>query len=133
MIREFCSRQFLAFLVTGGVAAGVNFGSRIFYNQWLSFSSAVILAYLTGMVTAFVLARIFVFKSSTQSVRQSAFFFGLVNVFAVMQTWLISMALAYYILPWCEVEYYKNEIAHGAGVIIPAFTSYIGHKYWSFR
>jgi len=99
----------------------------------LSFSSAVIFAYLTGMVTAFVLARMFVFKSSTQSVRQSAFFFALVNVFAVMQTWLISMALAYYILPWCEVVYYKNEIAHGTGVIIPAFTSYIGHKYWSFR
>ena len=52
MIGEFMSRQFLAFLLTGGTAAAVNFGSRILYNRWMDFSSAVVLAYLTGMVTA---------------------------------------------------------------------------------
>ena len=51
MINEFASRQFVAFLLTGGTAALINFISRIIYNQWLGFSSAVILAYLTGMVT----------------------------------------------------------------------------------
>jgi putative flippase GtrA len=133
VIQEFFSRQFVTFLLTGGAAAGVNFGSRIVYNQWMGFSPAVVFAYLTGMITAFVLARVFVFRTSTQSMRRSAFFFTLVNILAVMQTWIISMGLAFYILPWCGVVSLEKEIAHGVGVLVPAFTSYIGHKYWSFR
>lgn len=133
MIRHFASRQFLVFLLTGGFAAAVNFGSRIVYNQWTDFSVAVVLAYLTGMVTAFVLAKLFVFKESTQSVKHSALWFCLVNGVAVVQTWLISMGLAYYLLPWLGVTHFVPEIAHAAGVIFPVFTSYIGHKRFSFR
>ncbi len=133
MIQEFCSRQFIVFLLTGGFAAVVNFGSRIVYNQWLGFSTAVIVAYITGMITAFMLAKLFVFRTSSLSIQRSAFYFILVNIFAVMQTWIISMGLAYYILPWCGVVQLDKEIAHGIGVIVPAFTSYLGHKYWSFR
>jgi putative flippase GtrA len=133
VIRQFMSRQFLAFLVTGTTAAAVNFGSRIAYNIWLGFSAAVVLAYLTGMVTAFVLAKLFVFKDSSQPVHSSAAFFVLVNLVAVAQTWLISMGLAYYLLPYLGVTAYTREIAHAFGVAVPVFTSYIGHKRWSFR
>jgi len=72
MMRLFWSRQFLAFLLTGGIAALVNFFSRIVYSQWMGFSSAVIAAYLSGMVTAFILARLLVFQGSTQTL-QSCF------------------------------------------------------------
>ncbi len=133
MIDQFRSRQFLLFLLTGGTAAAVNFGSRILFSVWLSFSTAVILAYLTGMVTAFVLARVFVFKQSSQSVQRSALFFVLVNVIAVVQTWAISMGLAYYGLPALGVTRWVTEIAHAVGVAVPVFTSYLGHKHWSFR
>jgi putative flippase GtrA len=133
VIRQFLSRQFLIFLATGATAAAVNFGARIFYNQWLDFSSAVILAYLTGMVTAFFLAKIFVFKTSQQSIKRSAMFFILVNLVAVAQTWGISMALAYYVLPALSINLFVPEIAHAVGVAVPVFTSYIGHKRWSFK
>ena len=133
MIRQFFSRQFLIFLATGATAAAVNFASRIFYNQWLDFSYAVIVAYLTGMATAFFLAKIFVFKTSQQSMQRSAIFFTLVNLVAVMQTWGISMALAYYLLPALNINLFVPEIAHAAGVAVPVFTSYIGHKRWSFK
>jgi putative flippase GtrA len=133
MIGSFMSRQFVVFLVTGGTAAAVNFGSRIVYNQWLPFSGAVILAYLTGMVTAFVLAKMFVFKESTQSTRRAVMFFTLVNVVAVLQTWLISMGLAFYLLPALGVTHFVKEIAHAVGVVVPVFTSYLGHKRWSFK
>lgn len=132
MIRHFMNRQFLAFVVTGGLAACVNFGSRIVYNGWLDFSSSVVLAYLTGMVTAFILARAFVFTQGTQSVRRSAAFFVLVNGVAVLQTWAISMGL-YYLLPLAGVERFVPEIAHAVGVAVPVFTSYLGHKRFSFR
>ena len=133
MIHQFVSRQFLVFLLTGGTAAAVNFVSRIVYSNWLGFSSAVILAYMTGMVTAFVLAKLFVFRESQQSVHRSAMYFVLVNLVAILQTWAISMGLAYYVLPSMDVTLYAREIAHAVGVAVPVFTSYIGHKRWSFR
>jgi len=133
LIREFFSKQFIVFLITGGTAALVNFGSRFVYNQWVSFSTAVILAYITGMITAFVLAKVFVFKESQQSIHHSAIFFCLVNLVAVLQTWLISMGLAYYLLPYLGVSIFVEEIAHAVGIAVPVFTSYIGHKRWSFR
>jgi len=133
VLSQFKSRQFFAFLVTGGLAAAVNFGSRIVYSQWLEFSWAIVAAYVTGMVTAFVLARIFVFKQSQQSLQNSAIWFVLVNGVAVLQTWVISMLMLRYLLPAMGVEKFTHEIAHAAGVIVPAFTSYIGHKRLSFR
>lgn len=132
MMRNFMSRQFLGFLLTGGLAALVNFGSRILYNQWVDFSSAVVMAYLTGMVTAFILARSFVFTQSSQSVQRSAIFFVMVNGVAVLQTWAISMAL-YYLLPMAGVTRWVPEIAHAVGVVVPVFTSYLGHKRFSFK
>ena len=132
-MQQFMSRQFLAFLITGGLAAAVNFGSRILYNQWVAFSSAVILAYLTGMITAFLLARAFVFTDGGQSVKRSATFFVLVNAVAVLQTWGISMLLAYYVLGWLGINRFVPEIAHAVGVAVPVFTSYLGHKRWSFK
>ena len=133
MIHQFLSRQFLVFLLTGGTAALANFGSRILYNLWMPFSIAVIPAYLTGMVVAFVLARMFVFKASTQTIHRSVFFFCVVNGIAVLQTWAISMGLAYYLLPVMGVTHFRLEIAHAIGVMVPVFTSYIGHKRWSFQ
>ncbi|ABP33547.1 GtrA family protein [Polynucleobacter asymbioticus] len=133
MIHQFFSKQFISFLITGGIAATVNFLSRIFYNQYCSFSSAVIFAYLTGMVSAFVLARLFVFKSTSQSLKRSAVFFTLVNVIAALQTWIISMGFNYYVLPAFGVDQYAAEIASAIGIAFPVFTSYLGHKRWSFK
>lgn len=133
MIKAFASRQFLVFLLTGGFAAAVNFGSRILYNRTMPFSSAVILAYITGMITAFVLARLFVFKDSQQATHRAAGWFILVNVVAVAQTWAISMLLKNWLLPKMGITAYVPEIAHGIGVVVPVFTSYLGHKHFSFR
>lgn len=133
MIHEFLSRQFFIFLLTGGTAAAVNFSSRILFNQWVGFSLAIILAYITGMITAFLLAKIFVFKESKQNIHHSLFFFCLVNLAAIIQTWVISMWLAYYFLPAIGLTEFVFEVAHVIGIAIPVFTSYIGHKRWSFR
>jgi putative flippase GtrA len=129
----FASRQFLGFLLTGGFAAAVNFGSRILYNKAMSFSAAVVCAYITGMITAFVLNKLFVFRDSRQAVHHAAGYFVLVNLVAVAQTWAISMLLLHWVLPWLGVNAYAREIAHAGGVVVPVFTSYLGHKHLSFR
>lgn len=132
MIRQFASLQFLLFILTGGIAAAVNFGSRILYNLWTDFSSAIVLAHLTGMVTAYVLARIFVFKQISLSLGWSVLMFALVNVVALAQTWVVSLLLADHFLPWMGMRTHAREFAHGVGVLLPVFTSYIGHKYLTF-
>ena len=133
MLKQFGSRQFLVFLLTGGTAAAVNFFSRMVYQRWFDFSTAVILAYITGMVTAYVLAKLFVFKDSSQPLHRSALFFVLVNLIAIAQTWAVSMGLAYYLLPSMGITLFAKEIAHAVGVVVPVFTSYVGHKHFSFR
>lgn len=133
MIKSLASNQFLVFLITGGIAALVNFGSRIIYNIFVDFSYAIILAYLTGMVTAFILAKRYVFTQSSQKLHTSIMFFSLVNLVAVAQTWLISISLAYYLLPHFGIVEYVLEISHAVGISIPVFTSYLGHKYFTFK
>jgi len=133
MIRTMFSRQFVLFVLAGGVAAGANFGSRILYSHWCGFTMAIVLAYITGMITAFVLSRAFVFRDSAQPLHHSAFYFVLVNLVAVLQTWAVTAVLAFYILPLLSVTAYRMELAHAVGVVVPVFSSYVGHKRFSFR
>jgi putative flippase GtrA len=132
-VRAWPSRQFLLFLLAGGTAAGVNFLSRIVYNQWLGFSAAVVLAYLSGMLTAFALFRHFVFTQSRQPWARSALIFTAVNLLAVAQTWAVSMGLLYVVLPRLGVHRFAPEISHALGIVVPVFSSYVGHKHGSFR
>jgi putative flippase GtrA len=62
------SSRFVRFLVTGGFAALVNLGSRYLLNQYMSFEAAVAVAYLFGVVTAYSLARLFVFERSGHAI-----------------------------------------------------------------
>lgn len=127
------SRQFVYFLISGGIAALINFCSRVFYNNWFSFSISIVLAYITGMIAAFILVRSFVFKKTQQKLHKSVGFFIIVNLLAVIQTWLITIFLAYYLLPKLNLNIHVKEIAHAFGVIFPVVTSYIGHKHFTFR
>ncbi|TDY25469.1 putative flippase GtrA [Paraburkholderia sp. BL6665CI2N2] len=131
--RTFVSKSFLLFLLTGGFAAAVNWGSRIVYNKWMPYPAAIVVAYITGMITAFILAKLFVFTKSTQSTGRSVFFFTLVNLVAVVQTWVVSVGLAYYVFPRMGFTWHIRDAAHAVGVAVPVFTSYVGHKRWSFK
>lgn len=125
--------QFLRFLLAGGIAALANFGSRIVFSLALPYPLAIVLAYLVGMVTAFALNRAFVFTQAENPVAQQAWRFVLVNLLAVAQTLLISLLLARWLLPALGVLQHAETIAHAVGVLVPVFTSYLGHRHWSFR
>ena len=65
MLRSISDKnQFAGFLVAGGIAAVVNFLSRIGFNLFFGYAISIVLAYLTGMVTAFLLNRHGVFAPS---------------------------------------------------------------------
>jgi hypothetical protein len=50
-------QEFARFLVTGGIAAMINIGSRYLLNMSMRFEFTVIVAYLAGLASAYVLAR----------------------------------------------------------------------------
>ena len=125
--------QFLRFLVAGGIAAVSNYGSRFIYNQWTSYEIAIILAYLTGMIVAFVLMRGHVFNANKKALAPQLVNFVLINVLAVLQTLLISVILAYWVLPAMGLIEHAEALAHLVGVLVPVVTSYIGHKYLTFK
>lgn len=133
MKKSLVTNQFLGFVFAGGIAACANFVSRIFYNHWIPYKYAIILAYITGMIIAFILMRKYVFSNYKKNTHFSFIYFIIVNFAAVLQTWVISMALATNILPGIGLHSNTNEIAHAIGIAVPVFTSYVGHKYISFK
>jgi len=123
----------LLFLMAGGIAAGVNFFSRIALSHWLSYAVAIVIAYGLGMITAFVINRLFVFTTATNRLHHQIFWFVLVNIAAVLQTLVISLLFVDVVFPRIGLQWHPETIAHAIGVAVPVITSYFGHKRLSFR
>ena len=124
--------RFLKFLVTGGIAALVNLLSRYALNRLMPFEVAVVVAYLLGMATAYLLARRFVFDASGRSVASEVRRFVLVNIVALGFVWAISVGLARIVFPAIAFTWHADDIAHLVGVLAPAVTSYVGHRFYTF-
>jgi putative flippase GtrA len=127
------NRQFLFFLVTGGLAACVNFFSRILLSFWLSYTTAIVVAYLFGMSTAFLLNKLIVFRKADNALHHQLFWFCIVNIAAVLQTLAVSLLLADIVFPQIGFHWHVETTAHAIGVAFPVVTSFIGHKKLSFR
>ncbi|MCP5196818.1 MAG: GtrA family protein [Gammaproteobacteria bacterium] len=127
------NRQFLRFLIAGGVAAGANYGSRFLFSRFFGYELAILFAYLTGMLVAFLLMRSHVFDARGGALLPQAAKFAGVNALAVVQTLLISIALARWGLPALGIIDHVEAFAHLVGVLVPVVTSYFGHKFLTFR
>lgn len=123
---------FLRFVISGGIAAAVNIASRIALSQIMPFSTAIVLAYLAGMTTAYILMKLFVFDQSGSSVRQEYIRFGLVNLVSLLQVWLVSVGLARWFFPLINYTWNADTTAHIIGVLSPVITSYLAHKSFTF-
>jgi putative flippase GtrA len=125
--------RFATFLLTGGVAAGVNIAARWLLEFVIGFEAAVACAYLAGMVTAFLLARVFVFKQTAGAAHWQFVRFTMVNLVALAQVFLVSVGLARFVFPALAIPWLGETAAHVIGVLSPVATSYILHKHFSFR
>ena len=126
-------RQFLLFVLTSGFAALVNFGSRIVFSYWMPFSIAIVASFVFGMLTAFTLSRLFVFREAGNALHQQIFWFTVVNLVALLQTLIVSLLLVDQIFPRVGFHWHTETVAHAIGVGVPVLTSFIGHKHLSFR
>ena len=56
----------------------------------------------------------------------------LVNIVALGFVWVISVGLARVVFPAIGMTWHANDIAHLIGVLAPAVTSFIGHRFYTF-
>ncbi|MGD9545899.1 MAG: GtrA family protein [Amphiplicatus sp.] len=126
------TKQFAAFVIAGGIAAAVNWLSRIGLSALMSLELAVIVAYLIGMTTAYGLTRLFVFESSGRHMREEYVRFALVNVVALAQVFAVTIGLSRFVFPSIGFDWRPHEVAHAIGVASPILTSYVGHRHFTF-
>lgn len=124
--------EFVRFLAAGGFAALCNILSRVLFSLVLPFETAVILAYMVGMTVAYLLMRRFVFNPSGKLFSRDMARFILVNMLGMLQVFVVADLLYRIVLPWLGVTYHPAEIAHVIGTGAQVFSSYVGHKYFSF-
>lgn len=127
------TKQFLYFLLSGGAAAGLNWGSRFLFSQVASFEVAVVLAFCVGLLSGFILMRFFVFDGGGKPIVSQASRYIVVNFFALLQTLLISLFFARWALPAIGISDNAEALGHLIGVLVPVVTSYFGHKFLTFR
>jgi len=125
--------EFFRFLACGGVAAFVNIVARFVFSTFLVFEVAVLIAYAIGMVTAYVLFRKLVFGRSGRSVASEGYRFVLVNIVALGLVFSVSVLLARVVFPLIQFQWHAQDIAHVIAVAVPAISSYVGHKRYTFR
>jgi len=127
------AKQFALFLIGGGVAAGLNWGSRFLFSEFFRFEVAVVLAFLVGLLSGFILMRLFVFNGAGKPIASQVGKYVAVNLFALVQTLVISLVLARWVLPPFGIVEHAEAVAHLVGVLVPVVTSYFGHKLFTFR
>ena len=133
MTMRLINSEFVRFMLAGGVAAIVNILSRWGLSSLMSFQVAVVIAYLIGMATAFVLTRAFVFGGSDRRVRSEVARFVLVNIAALLQVWIVSVGLADFVFPRIGWTWHPELVAHVIGVLSPVVDSHLGHKHFTFE
>ena len=124
--------RFIRFVLLGGLAAVVNFGSRFVFSLAMPFEAAVICAYVVAAATGFILFSLFVFPGSPRPKSQQTFAFLAVSAAGMALTWIVSVTLLRFIFPAIAFSGPREAVAHALGLAVPIVTSYYGHKRFTF-
>lgn len=125
------TRQFARFVLVGGFAAAINVLVRLLMSSVMPFEAAIVVAFVVALAVAFALNRWLVFRTTGRAGQQFQRFL-VVNLLALGQVWLISVALARWGLPAMHFTWHAETVAHVIGVASPVVTSYFAHKHFSF-
>ena len=124
--------EFLIFLGLGGLAASINLIARYLLNFVMPFELAVVLAYMAGMVVAFILFGKVLFTGSHATLTRRISRFTQVNLIGAALAWFVSVLMARVALPAVGWTSHSLEVAHLIGVAAPAISSYVLHKRYTF-
>src|SRR5262245_26691166 len=125
--------QFVAFVATGSLAAGANVGSFQLFKLIAPFEAAVALAYVTGMVVAFILFQRMIFGNPDTPLRRRVIRFTQVNMLGLALATLVSATMLRLVFPALNWSFYPKELAQLIGVAAPTFSSYFLHRNYTYR
>jgi putative flippase GtrA len=132
VIGHFFSRQFLGFVAVGGTAALLHWLARIGLSLWLPFPVAVALAYLVGMLVAFLLNTFFVFPRSTRPRTRQALDFVVINLASFPVVWVASIQLDK-VLRAFGMTHYTEALAHAVAIALPMLATFLIYKFYAFK
>lgn len=137
-IRVLFNKQFLKFILFGGLSSVINILSRLIIsnNTTIEYNVSITIAYTLGMIFNFVLNRIFTFSNFNRRIDQQArsFIFValgglvLVNLSSFLFR-IIGQNLFSSIIDLTKIE----TCSHILSIGIVAIYSFFGHKYISFK
>ena len=132
MIKHFFTRQFLGFLAVGGLAALLHWLARLLLSVWLPFYLAVAIAYIIGMLVAFLLNSYFVFPKSEKARHLQARDFVVVNLSFFPLVWLVSVQVND-LLKTLGMVSHSEELAHAMAIPLPMLATFLIYKFITFK
>lgn len=123
---------FAKFLLAGGLAAAANFASRLALQPFTGFKTAVVLAYLVGFVTAFVLNRAFVFPKSGKPLRHEIGWFFVFNLIAFPIVVVSAIGLRDVVFGRFLPHALAETAAHGCAILVPVVFNFAAHRLVTF-
>lgn len=137
MIRHFFTRQFLGFVAVGGTAALLHWLARIVLSLWLPFSLAVVLAYVVGMLVAFLLNSFFVFQRSTRPRALQARDFIIINLASFPLVWFAALQINSGLQALGPLHdagaRYTEALAHAIAISLPMLATFLIYKFHAFK
>lgn len=136
MKKLYFQKEFIVFILCGGTSSIFNLLARAWLGQFVPYSVSIVLSYFVGMVIAFTLNKALVFRQDRSRECPIVLVFAkfaLVNGFSMAQTLLISLAFREIVFPGMQMLFYPDGMAHFIGLASTAFTSFLGHKFFTFR
>lgn len=85
------------------------------------------------MLTAYVIFKVWVFTSKKHNGLQQLSYYVVINLLGLAQTIVVSLIFFNYIFIDIGDILLRETISHILGLAAPIATSYIGHKYITFK
>lgn len=132
----FFSRQFLRFLLVGGVSALVNFGSGHLLRTFLQVVPSVWIAYVIGTISSFFLNKFYTFRVHDEHMALQGGKFVVVGLTSSLigsgVAW-VAMQLLHLLWPAVLDEGSVGSIAHVAAIGVTTVYNFLAMKFFSFR
>jgi putative flippase GtrA len=125
--------KFLSFVLAAGMSVPINLLVRMGLSLVAPYEVAVVIAHFAGMAAAFFATKLFVFEASGRPVGSEMVRFAMVNAVSLAQTWIVAVGLVRFVFPATGMTVHPELVAHVIGLGSTAVTSYLLHRYFSFR
>jgi len=127
------SRQFIAFALVGLASTICNLASRYGFEVFLTYEFSLIGANAVGVISAFLMNRWFVFRSTDSRLIAELSRFVAVNLVGIAIAWAVAVLLYRHVFPMLAVTWHPDLLAHAIGIAVPVLPNYLAHRVWTFN